>query len=631
MCGLTGVFDRRGRRTVDAGVLDRMTDSLAHRGPDGRGTLNEPGIALGHRRLSIIDVARAEQPMASADGRYVIVFNGEIYNYRGIRTELEAEGHSFRLNSDTEVLLEAYRAWGAAMLGRLTGMFAFALWDREERTLLLVRDRFGVKPMYLADLPDGRVLFASELKSILEWPDLPRHIDPCAVEDYFAYGYVPETRSILKGITKLQPAHYALLREGEDSVRQIRYWDIEFTEDLPGSPEALEEELRGRLADAVASRLVADVEVAAFLSGGVDSSAVVAMMAKARGDAFKTLSIGFDEAGFDETEHARAVAARFGTDHHERTVTADDYDLTGRLTAAFDEPFADASAIPTYRVSELASEHVKVSLSGDGADEAMAGYRRYALFAAEEKVRGLVPGAARRLAFRPLGRIWPKLDRLPRYLRAKSTLQALGMDSAEAYFHAVSVTRDGDRRRLLSRDLRASLRGYSARDLYADTFRGAPAQTALGRAQYTDIRHYLPGDILTKVDRTSMANSLEAREPLLDHDLVQWMARLPADVRLKGGSGKWLMKQAVRPLLPPGIIDRAKMGFVVPIDRWFRGPLAGEIAGLGKDSALGRTGIVDLKAAQDMARAHKNGSRDYSRTLWQLLMLERSLQRLSAV
>ena len=608
-----------------AGTLDAMTDSLRHRGPDGRGTFNEPGIALGHRRLSIIDLERADQPMVSHDGRYVLAFNGEIYNYRDLKTDLAARGHTLRFDSDTEVLIEAYRAWGAEMLPRLTGMFAFALWDKEERRLFLARDRFGVKPLYTADLPDGRFAFGSELKSLLAMPDLPRRIDPRAVEDYFAYGYVPEDKSILSGVGKLPPAHYLLLEQGGPAPRPVRYWDISFEPRQRGSDDDLAEELRARLAAATGSRLVADVEVAAFLSGGVDSSTVVAMMARQMKVPVRTLSIGFDEAGFDETSHARAVAERYGTQHHERIVTADDYGMIGTLARSFDEPFADASAIPTYRVCELAREHVKVALSGDGADEAMAGYRRYQLFMREERVRRALPGLVRRRLFAPLGAIWPKLDRAPRFLRAKTTLEALGMDSAEAYYHAVSVTPDRMRKRLFSGELKRSLGGYEARALYRDTFANAPAATALGAAQYTDIRHYLPGDIMTKVDRMSMANSLEAREPLLDHNLVEWMAGLPPRQRLNGGNGKWLMKEAMRPLLPPQILDRRKMGFVVPIAPWFRGALADRVAALASGSRVAESGWFSMPYFSRLARAHRRGAADHSRLLWQMIMLEESL------
>ena len=630
MCGLAGIVDLSSDRRVEQADLDRMTDSLAHRGPDGRGTLIEPGIALGHRRLSIIDLAGASQPMDSADGRYVTVFNGEIYNYRAIRADLEAKGHSFRLNSDTEVLLEAYRAWGPDMLPRLTGMFAVAIWDRQEKSLFLARDRFGVKPLYLCRTPDDRLLFGSELKAILTWPDLPRRADARAISDYFTYGYVPDDKSLVLGVRQLPPAHYALISRGR--IDERRYWDIAFDNSLAGRDvDALTAELDERLTQAVGHRMVADVEVAAFLSGGVDSSAVVAHMARLTDDPFKSITIGFDEKGFDESEYARAVARRYNTSHLERIVTPDDHALADRLAGMFDDPFADASAIPTYRLCELAAEHVKVALSGDGADEAMAGYRRYNLFANEERARALIPGGVRRPIFSTLGAMWPKLDMLPRPMRLKSTFQALGMSSGEGYAHAVSVTTAAQRRRLFSAELSRAMGGYRSEQLYADSFDSAQADDSLSRAQYADMRWYLPGDILTKVDRTSMAVGLEAREPLLDHELVGWMARLPPALRLKSGSGKWLMKRAMRPLMPDGIVDRPKKGFVVPISRWFREALADDAAALADSPALGSTGWLSRDEVARLASDHRRGLADNSRILWQLTMLDRSLSRLGLV
>ncbi len=625
MCGIAGVFDTRDRRTLPQPILDAMTDAIAHRGPDGRGTHNAPGIALGHRRLSIIDLARGEQPMPSHDARYHIVFNGEIYNFRDIKAELTAGGHIFRYDSDTEVLIEAWRAWGPDMLQHLTGMFAFALWDQAERQLFLARDRFGVKPLYLSWTPNGRLLFGSEMKALLAYPNLSRDVDPRALEDYFAYGYVPEDKSFLKSITKLPPAHYLLLEDGKGQSEPTRYWDMEFRPKHRASNASLEAELRDRLKAAVGSRMVADVEVAAFLSGGVDSSSVVALMAGIADRQVKSLSIGFDEGGFDETEHADAVAERYATDHHKRVVTADDYGLIETLAQAFDEPFADASAVPTYRVCELAREHVKVALSGDGADEAMAGYRRYRLFMNEQRVRAFLPSGMRRAIFGRLGSVYPKLDGAPRFLRAKTTLEALAMSPGEAYYHAVSVTSETQRAALFSDGLKSSLGGYRARDLYADTFANAPASTPLGAAQYTDIQHYLPGDILTKVDRTSMAVSLEAREPLLDHGLVEWISGLPDSKRLHGGEGKWLFKRAMRTYLPDDILFRKKMGFVVPIERWFRGALADRVAALSTNSRVANSGWFDMDWFARQASAHRAGRADHSRLLWQMVMLEESL------
>ena len=631
MCGIAGYFDQREHRTIPEPVLRAMTDVIAHRGPDGSGFYRAPGVGLGHRRLSIIDIAGGVQPMPSEDGKIQIIFNGEIYNFREVRKELQALGHTFRRDSDTEVIIEAWRAWGEACVDKLRGMFVFAIWDETARTLFLARDRLGVKPLYYADLGDGRFIFGSEMKVLLMWPGLSRAIDPRAIEDYFAYGYVPDDKCLLGAVKKLPAGHTLTLRWGNAApARPRRYWDIAFDGRVKGSPEALAEELTARMREAVALRLVADVPVGAFLSGGVDSSAVVALMAGLIDTPVNSCSIGFDDPAYDETGHAEAIAKRYATHHRARTVTTDDYGLIDTLVRAFDEPFADASALPTYRVSELARETVTVALSGDGADEAMAGYRRYRLYMNEERVRGALSPGLRQTVFGRLGRAWPKLDWAPRVLRAKSTFEAIAMDSAEAYFHAVSVTPDRIRSRLFSDALKREIGGYWAGTLYADTMRNAPADDMLGRAQYADIMIWLPGDILTKVDRTSMAVSLEAREPLLDHELVGWMAGLPSDFRLHGGEGKWLLKKAMEPYLPKDILYRRKMGFSVPIDRWFRGALADRVAALANGSNVAGSGWFDMNYFAACAAAHRSGRADHSRLLWQMLMLEGSLAALTA-
>ncbi len=626
MCGIAGFYDQREHRTVPEPVLRTMTDVLTHRGPDGSGIYRAPGIGLGHRRLSIIDLEGGVQPMASANGKVRVTYNGEIYNFRDVRKELEALGHSFVKDSDTEVIIEAWRAWGEACVERFRGMFAFAIWDETARSLFLARDRLGVKPLFYAELGDGRVIFGSELKALLAFPGLSRDIDPQAIEDYFAYGYVPDDKSLLKSVKKLPAAHVLTLRWGENSGRPRRYWDISFDARHKGSAADLAEEMAGRIREAVKSRLVSDVPVGAFLSGGVDSSAVVAMMAGIIDDPVNSYSIGFDEAAFDESAHAEEIARRYATNHRARTVTADDFDLIDTLAKAFDEPFADASALPTYRVCELARENVKVSLSGDGADEAMAGYRRYRLFMNEERLRSAIPGGVRSRLFGSLGRAYPKLDWAPRMFRAKSTFEAMAMETPEAYFHAVSVTSDHQRSALFSDKLKGELGGYWAGSLYVNTMRSAPATDALGQAQYADIQHWLPGDILTKVDRTSMAVSLEAREPLLDHELVGWMAGLPSAMRLHGGEGKWLMKKALEPYLPDDILYRRKMGFVVPIERWFRGVLADRIAAIAENSIVAGSGWFNMDYFKRCAARHKAGRADHSRLLWQMLMLENSLK-----
>ena len=628
MCGITGIFHTDVPKPVDPARVRAMIDAIAHRGPDGEGVWTAPGVGLGHRRLSIIDLAGGDQPMASADGRLVVVFNGEIYNYRELRVELEARGCAFVTDSDTECILHGWRLWGAACLDRFTGMFAFALHDAAEQTLILARDRFGVKPLYYAELPDGALLFGSELKALLAHPRLRRAPDVTAVEDYLAWGYVPDDACIVAGVRKLPAAHWLAVRRGQGMGRPVRWWDVAFSGDARGSPAALEEELVERMRAAVRSRMVADVPTGAFLSGGVDSSSVVALMAEASRRAVETCSIGFDIAGLDETAHARLVAERFATAHRERIVSVDDYALIDTLVAAFDEPFADASALPTYRVCELARERVTVALSGDGADEALAGYRRHRFFAAENRVRSLLPASLRTGVVGRLAALYPKADRAPRPLRAKSTLEAIARAPEAAYARAVGVTPPERRARLLTDDARRALAGHRAEDRWERAMRDAPATDALGRAQYADLTIWLPGGILTKVDRTSMAVGLEAREPLLDHDLVAFEASLPAAMRLRGGEGKWLMKRAMRRFLPATILDRPKMGFVTPIAAWFRGPLAGEADRIARGSALAATGWFEAAELQRVAAEHRAGRADHGRLLWQLLMLDRSLARL---
>ena len=628
MCGIAGLFHPDVPKPVDPARVAAMTEVLAHRGPDGSGIWTAPGIGLGHRRLSIIDLSdAAAQPMLTPDRRLVITFNGEIYNFREVREELEAKGHGFRTESDTEVILAAWRQWGPDCLQRLNGMFAFALYDADAESLFLARDRLGVKPLFYAELGDGALIFASELKGLLAHPRLRRIPDPRAVEDYLAFGYVPDDSAIVEGVRKLPAGHYLLVRRGRAVPAPICWWDVDFTNPTAAPRKALEEEMVERLRAAVRSRMVADVPLGAFLSGGVDSSAVVAFMAEASRGAVETCSIGFDEADHDETHHAAAVARLFATHHRARTVAAADFSLIDTLVDAFDEPFADASALATYQVSALAVEKVKVALSGDGADEAFAGYRRYRMFMAEERVRRLLPPPLER-AFGALGEVYPKLDWAPRFLRAKTTLQALGRAGAEAYAYAVGVTPPAIRSMIYSRTFTSSLQKHVAEERYVRAMCEAPAADPLSRAQYADLKIWLPGDILTKVDRASMAVSLEAREPLLDHRLVEFAARLPARMRLRGGVGKWLMKQALVGRLPGEILHRPKMGFVTPVGAWFRGPLAGEAAAIAHGSALAETGWFDAGAIARLAEDHRRGRADHGRLLWQLLMLDKSLQRL---
>ena len=622
MCGIAGLFHLATPKPVDPARVRQMTDALAHRGPDGAAVWTAQGVGLGHRRLSIVDLAGGAQPMLSADGRIAVVFNGMIYNFRELRRELEAAGAVFATDSDTEVLIHGWLAWGPEMLARLNGMFAFALYDARSASLFLARDRLGVKPLHYTALADGSVAFASELKGLLANPAVRREIDPRAIEDYFAFGYVPDDACWIAGVKKLPAASFLLLERGRPLAAPKPWWDVDFSKRATGSVADLEAELREHLRVAVTSRMIADVPLGAFLSGGVDSSSVVAFMAAASSRPVQTCAIGFDSAAHDETRYAAAIAERFGTNHRSRIVAADDYAAAGAIARMFDEPFADASAIGTWRVSQLARETVTVALSGDGADEIFSGYRRYRFQHAEERVRGLVPGGWRAPLFGGLARAWPKADWAPQVLRAKSTFAALALDGGEAYARSVGVTPPEERAALFTPSLKKGLGGHCAEDRYVATMAAAPARDALDRAQYADLKIWLPGDILTKVDRTSMAVGLESREPLLDYKLVEFAATLPVSMRLRGGTGKWLMKRTMRGVLPDDILYRRKMGFVTPVSAWFRGPLSGEARRL---AGLADTGWLDRAYLERVAEDHIAGRRDHGRLLWQLAMFEKAL------
>ena len=439
MCGLAGIFDSRDRRPIDRELLAAMTDSLSHRGPDGAGFYVADGIGLGHRRLSIIDLAGGHQPLFNEDRSVLVVYNGEIYNFRELASQLRALGHQFRTVCDTEVVVHAWEQWGPDSVKRFRGMFAFALWDSNSSTLFLARDRLGIKPLYYAPLCDGRVIFGSEMKALLCDPALDRRFDIQAIEDYFAFGYVPDPKSIYESVRKLPPAHTLVWKRGAPTPRPQQYWEIGFHPNTRLNEEDACNELRERMSEAVRLHLVSDVPLGAFLSGGVDSSSVVSMMAEHSSSPVNTCSIGFDVSDFDEARYAELVGRHLKTDHRVRQVTANSFDLVEDISGFYDEPFADSSAMPTYQVCRLARENVTVALSGDGGDEAFAGYRRYRWHHYEELVRGALPRQVRQPVFSLLGQIYPKLEWAPRSLRAKSTLQALARDSVEGYFHSVSI------------------------------------------------------------------------------------------------------------------------------------------------------------------------------------------------
>ncbi|HRP94685.1 MAG TPA: amidotransferase 1, exosortase A system-associated [Rhodocyclaceae bacterium] len=622
MCGIAGLFDTAGRRDFDRALVGRMNDVQWHRGPDEGGAHFEPGVALAHRRLSIIDLATGQQPLFNEDGSVAVVFNGEIYNYQQLVPELEALGHVFRTRSDTEVIVHAWESWGEACVARFRGMFAFALHDRSRETLFLARDRLGVKPLFYGLLPDGTLIFGSELKVLMQHPSLDRRIDPLAVEEYFALGYVAEPRTIFAGARKLGPGETLAVRRGQPLPEPTRYWDVRFTLDNPIAAADARVELVERLRESVRLRMIAEVPLGAFLSGGVDSSAVVALMAAASNDPVNTCSIAFDDPAYNESAFARMVAQRYRTNHHQETVQSDDFDLIDGLAALYDEPYADSSAIPTWRVCQLARKHVTVALSGDGGDESFAGYRRYRLHLMEERLRGVMPLGMRRPLFGMLGRLYPKADWAPRVLRAKTTFQALARDSVQAYFHSVSILRDEMRQRLYAPAFRRELGGYDAAEVFRRHGANAGTDDPLALVQYLDLKTYLVGDINTKVDRASMAHSLEVREPLMDHPLVEWLATLPSALKVGGRQGNLLFNQALEPYLPDAVLYRPKMGFAVPLARWFRGPLAQRVRDAVLGDTLAGTGIFDRGYLRHLVEAHQDGVRDYSAPIWTLLMFE---------
>ncbi len=630
MCAITGIFDPVAGREISRDLLTRMNEAQFHRGPDGGGIHLEPGIGLGHRRLSIIDLGGGAQPLANEDGSVIVVYNGEIYNFQALSVELQGLGHSFRTHCDTEVIVHAWEEWREGCVQRFRGMFAFAVWDRNRRTLFLARDRLGIKPLHYAHLPGGQVIFASELKALYLHPDLPREMDPRAVEEYFGYGYVPEPRTILKHAFKLPPGHMLTLTPGRPQSQPVQYWDIPFAPSPPRDEADLERELVERLREAVRIRLIAEVPLGAFLSGGVDSSSVVAMMASLSEDPVNTCSISFGDPKFNESEFARQVAERHRTAHRVEQVDTDDFDLVGKLASLYDEPYADSSAMPTYRVCELARRQVTVALSGDGGDENLAGYRRYRWHTYEERLRTFLPLTLRRPLFGFLGRAYPKLDWAPKVLRGKSTFQSLARDSVEGYFHSVSVLHDDMRRRLFSDGFKRALQGYRAVEVMRRHAERAPTDHPLSLVQYLDMKTYLVGDILTKVDRASMAHALEVRVPLLDHDLVEWLSSLPPEVKLRGTEGKYLLKKAMEPHLPHEILYRPKMGFSVPLASWFRGPLKERVQDAILGPVLADSGVFDQGYLKHLVAQHQSGVRDYSASLWSLLMFESFLRLVHA-
>jgi asparagine synthase (glutamine-hydrolysing) len=630
MCGIAGVLYTDSIRQPEPAILQAMAWAIAHRGPDAEGLWSAPGVGLAHRRLSIIDLAEvANQPLGNEDGSVQVVFNGEIYNFPELRADLEARGHRFRTNSDTEVLVHLYEEEGERLVERLRGMFAFALWDVSRRRLLLGRDRLGIKPLYVYRDAE-KVLFGSELKAILAHPGVERSIDPGALEDYLAFGMTVGSRSIFKQIEKLPPAHTLLIDAGGKVHPPRCYWQLRFDPDDSLSEQAWQETVHAKLEETVARHLLADVPVGAFLSGGIDSGAMVAFAFSGRagdGGPLHTFSIGFQEEAFSELPFARQVAQRFGTHHVEEVVTADAVRLLDQLTHHYDEPFADPSALPTFLVSEVAARHVKVVLSGDGGDEAFGGYARYAHDLREARLRGLLPGWLRHRLLGPLGAIWPKADWLPRPLRLKTALTNLSLESGPAYANTLSLCRLPLRRQLLAPDVLDMVNGHAPESVILQEHARAPREDALAGMLASDLATFLPDDFLVKVDRASMAHGLEVRPPLLDHELMELAVRIPSRLKVREGETKWILKKTVSPLLPRDVVWRPKQGFDLPIDDWLRGPLRETFEASVLSSGARVADLINQTTAHKLYRTHLSGLGQHGKVLWSLLVLARWSER----
>lgn len=617
MCGITGIFEYNRHEPFPKDLIHRMNETIVHRGPDDEGIFSGPGIGLGFRRLSIIDLSTGHQPISNEDGTVWVMLNGEIYNYPELRAGLESKGHRFSTHSDTETIVHLYEEHGERCFAQLRGMFTIVLWDSRQRTLLLARDRVGKKPLYYA-ANSQRIIFGSELKVLLAADDLSREIDQQALCDYFSFGYVPAPKTIYRAARKLRPGHYLSVKAG--SQREVCYWDISFRELEERSEEAWAERLQNELCEATRIRLLSDVPLGAFLSGGIDSSAIVAMMSRLNPGHVTTCSIGFEEEEYNEAEFARQIAHEFHTDHHDQIVHPDALDVLDRLVWHYDEPFADSSAIPTYYVSKVARQSVTVALGGDGGDENFAGYRRYRLDHFENQLRSYLPYSLRRSIFGPLGRYYPALPWAPRVFRGRATFQSLSRGPLEGYFHSMSYFRPYEKEQLFTEDFRKSLDGYDSIDVFREHYDRADTSDLLSKIQYLDIKTYLPEDILTKVDRASMAVSLEVRAPLLDHKLMETAARIPSRLKLNNGVGKFIFKKAMAGVLPKQIIERKKQGFAIPLANWFRR----ELRELTEQSLFGQEdGILNAAYLRKVWNQHQKGTYDRSMHLWAALMFRK--------
>ncbi len=627
MCGIAGIV---GLTEGDghAPLLRRICDHLIHRGPDEEGYFTNADVALGQRRLSIIDLTSGRQPMANEDETVWVTFNGEIYNFQELRKRLEGLGHRFATHSDTEVIVHAYEQYAADCVKHLRGMFAFAVWDTTRRALLLARDRVGKKPLFYA-LAAGQLIFASELQALIQHPAVSREIDPTSIDDYLTYGYVPAPRTVYRDVHKLPPAHTLTCRlkpgsSRPEDLRLERYWRLEYLPKQTLTDEDAEQGLLEVLTEAVRLRLIADVPLGALLSGGIDSSVVVALMSRLSGQPVKTFSIGFAEQEFDELPHARAVARHCGTDHHELIVRPDAVEVLPKLVRHYGEPYADSSAVPSYYVAQLTRQHVKVALTGDGGDESFAGYERYLGSLVADRFRWVPP-----MLLRGLGnlatRLCPaRLSRRSRFRQAGRFLQAAGLPRGQRYLRWVSYLSLARKSALYTAEFSSQLAGHDAEAWLLNEFTSVAEEGVAGLDALlaVDVRSYLPEDLLVKVDVATMACSLEARSPLLDHKVMEFAARLPARCKVRGTTLKYLLKRAASRLLPPEVLHRRKMGFGVPVGSWMRHELRPMLEDLllAPDARTRRW--FQPGPLRQLVEEHVQGKQDHAFPLWALLWLE---------
>jgi asparagine synthase (glutamine-hydrolysing) len=614
MCGLSGIYNLDGK-TVDENLLMRMNRTLSHRGPDDEGYYVNGCIGLGHRRLSIIDLNTGHQPVFNEDKSIAVVFNGEIYNFVEVRDFLKKKGHCFITLTDTEIIVHGYEEWGVDCVTKFRGMFAFVLWDEKRKVLFSARDRLGIKPLYYY-YDAQKISFASEIKALLEDDEVERNLDFEALSDYFSLGYVPSPKSIFQKIYKLPPGHYLLYKNGSLQIEQ--YWDVQFDVVQEFNEKKCTDELISLLKESIKLRLVSDVPLGAFLSGGIDSSLVVALMAEMMDKPVITNSIGFSVQKYNELNYARQTSDYFKTAHHEFVVTPDAADVVEKLAWFYDEPFADSSAIPTYYVSKMTRQNVTVALSGDGGDENFAGYRRYYFDLLENQLRTKIPPVIRKYLIGAAASVYPKADWLPQVFRAKTLLTNLSLDPVSGYFNSMSMFLPKMKEQLFSNELKEVLKNYNSENIFRNHYDHCHSKDPLARIQYIDYKTYLPDDILTKVDRASMACSLEVRVPILDHKFVEFAATIPSNMKLRNKNSKFIFKQAAKKILPGHIISRKKMGFSIPVGEWMKKELKPLVQDLIVNDS-DQNNFFNKQYIHQLWNDHFKGISDNTQPLWTLL------------